>query len=174
VEKSLFKNKWIEVVEMDDWYTVHKPTYNGVSVLVYDELRDLVLMRYEHTPPHGPGVRATSITGMIDGFPELLDEQTRAFYTAQKELWEEAGLELASIGELQFLGTAFPGKGSPHLVYLFALRWDSARGLAEPTGDGTKGEVGAYVKWMTRKEAVQSDNLIVAASVAKLMYHEGR
>ena len=75
MKKVLFENRWMNVVELDNWYVctdeVRTSNNNFVCVLPFRHTHDGVefLMRYEHNPAHGnkPGVMGLScITGQCE------------------------------------------------------------------------------------------------------------
>lgn len=169
--KQLFDNKWIRVFLKDDWYTMTRSGH-GVAILPYrpkSKYKDWdweVLIRYEHCPPHTDGQRegkfsATAVTGMIEEGHTVVD-------TAVKELFEETGYKVDK-GNLEYLGWVYPTKATDDKLHLFAIDLD---GVPEPTdsliGDGTKGEEGAYTRWVSVKEATRLPNMYIGACLAKM------
>jgi len=164
-DKVLFENKWISVIERDGWYTLsHQPTGpEGVAVFVYDSKRNKALARYEHCPAHCKPEEfyITAITGSMD------KEGKSPLDIAVMELEEEAGL-ITTPGSLVSLGTCLPMKSSDYKQHLFALDYDSSLPLLKPSGDGTEGEEGAYVEWVSLPELVFCSAPSVGLSVARL------
>lgn len=175
-DELLFENKWIQVLERDDWYTfTHNPATDGkaIMVLVYDfnDPDDLKLLgRYEHNPAHTGGSRSpkdssmelTSITGSYEKDMTLEE-------VAIMELEEEAGL-LAEVEELESLGMIYPSKGSDTEIHLYAID-GAGRELKKPTGDGSKGEENAYVEWMNAADLLQKSNCpIVGCAFSRLIF----
>ena len=159
-DKVLWENEWLRVKMKDGWYTCTESTKgDGIAVCVFRPKTKEVLIRYEHTPCHGEGLRQTSITGMMDK-GETPDQ------TALRELKEETGIT-ANSDELLGLGWVFNSKSSSDKTYLFAVD-GSNKEIGEIVGDGTKGEEGAYVKWESLEIALQLNAPSVLASLAKL------
>lgn len=156
-EKKLWGNEWIQVFELDDWYTIyrHGGTNSGVAVLAMKG--DEVLVRHENCLPHG-GFVDTSITGTIE-------EGDDPLYTAVKELREESGYDV-SPEKFVDLGWIYPSKASDMKMYLYAVEiTDEPQGDLE--GDGTKGEEGASVKWVSREEACFNKSPNVASMMMR-------
>ena len=159
--KMLWQNEWMEIREIDGWYTMaHNTKGDGVAVLGYDKDSSKILVRTEHNPAHGEGFRRTSLTGTIEGGITLLE-------TAVKELKEESGYE-ADPSEFTELGVVFPSKFSDYRLYLFAVDLTGKQqGAIE--GDGTEGEAGADVEWVAVTEAIRTvDDPSMCACILKL------
>lgn len=168
MEKTLWKNKWVEVYEKDGWYTCTRG-HDGVCVLAYRYERGDVqsLVRLEHTPCHEDGPRVgkynrTSITGMVeDGLTPI--------ETAVKELLEETGYT-AKPEDIEPLGWVYVSKQSSDKCYLFAVDLsdhDTPTGLL--IGDGTKGEEGASVEWVPVLEVLELPSSSMSACIARLL-----
>lgn len=158
-EKLLFKNKWIQVLELDDWYTIyrHNGTNHGVAILGLDG--DKVLIRVENCLPHG-GFVETSITGTVE-------EGMTPLQTAVMELKEETGF-VASEDEFIDLGWIYPSKASDMKMNLYAVNL-SGKEQGSIDGDGTKGEDGASVKWVPMHEACFNRSPSISAMLMRYM-----
>jgi 8-oxo-dGTP pyrophosphatase MutT (NUDIX family) len=165
-DKILFESEWISVIKRDSWYEFsHSKKSNGmgVVVLVYDfnnPSDQKLLARWEKTICHDPkfsfcnpkdyNLFLTSITGQIDKRDKSPQE------IVLQELLEEAGI-VAALDELEELGTCYPSKGSDSLYYIYALN-GSDKQLGYIKGDGSKGEEGAYVEWMSAHKLIDNVN----------------
>lgn len=149
-DETLFKNEWLEVRKLDDWYTywTNPKCESGIIVLVFDQSKNLVLGRYEYTPCHASEHKLTSITGGVE-------KGETPIYSAVREVKEETGIHDIEEKDLIDLGWYWPVKNSDHKVYMFALKYDSTKKLGEIVGDGTKGEEGASVKWISPSELIE-------------------
>lgn len=165
-EKVLWRNEWLSAILKDGWYTFFRHRANGVSVLVIDEVAKKILVRVEHTPCHADGFKLTALTGSMEDFG--LGEMANAENTAVMELREEAGIH-AEILSLVFLGWVWPLKSSDYKQFLFALPWSVDAKRHEIVGDGSRGEEGADVKWVTYEEALMIEDPSISASMARLL-----
>lgn len=159
-DEILFGNNWMELKKRDGWFTfAHNTHGDGVAVLGYRHTTDGLqyLLRVEHTPPHGPGFRRTSLTGTIEhGLTPL--------QTAVKELLEESGYTAAE-SEMRPYGWVHPSKFSDYKQYIYAVCLDGKiQGPIE--GDGSDGEKGASVVWVPLHEALAVNDPSVAATIA--------
>jgi len=164
--KELFHNDWLSLMETDDGYVYsHETRCNGkiVAILVYepgaDEDIHRVLGRFENTPCHGDGIALTSITGGVE------NDDVKG--TAIMELKEEAGI-IAKPEDLIDLGVVRPTKSTDTEVYLFAVRGDDKE-TVEAKGDGSKGEKGAYCKWVSPLEAVNCKDPLVPTMIFRYL-----
>lgn len=165
-DKIIYESEWISLVCRDGWYEfAHNKKSNGlgITVVVYDfsnPTDQKILARWEKTICHDPqhshyspkdyNLFLTSITGQIDKKGKSPKE------IVLQELLEEAGI-VASLDELEELGTCYPSKGSDSLYYLFAVN-GSGKQLGVIKGDGTKGEEGSYVEWMPAHKVIDNVN----------------
>ena len=167
-DEVLYKDKWIELRKKDDWYTyAHNVVGDGVAVLGFRRTPSgipgvciwEVMVRSEHTPPHGEGFRLTSLTGSIEHGLSPLE-------TAAKELKEESGYEINSDSIID-LGWVYPSKFSDYRQYLYAV---DLTGLPQGRieGDGTEGEKGASVGWFSVDFALEVNDPSISASIARL------
>ena len=161
-DEVLFKDKWMELRKKDNWYTyAHNTHGDGVAVLGTRQISGMVrqyLVRVEHTPPHGIGFRYTSLTGSIEN-----GDLPRT--TAVRELKEESGF-IVSPDELIDLGWVYPSKFSDYKQHLFLVHLDG-REQGEIEGDGSKGEEGASVIWMSISAALAVNDPSIGATVAR-------
>lgn len=163
-DEILYADKWMELKKRNGWYTfAHNTHGDGVAVLGFRKTSEGVqyLLRMEHTPCHGEGLRRTSLTGTIE-------HGLSAIQTAVKELLEESGYT-ASESEMIPMGWVFPSKFSDYKQNLFAVDLTGkTQGPIE--GDGTNGEKGAYVVWVSLMEALEANDPSISATIAKLMF----
>lgn len=177
-DKLLYENQWVQVRERDGWYTYTRGKQSdgkAIMCLVYDfsnEDEPKLLARYEHNPVHLDGTRSdkdskyemTSITGSYE--PDMTLEEVVIM-----ELKEEAGLE-ASEDELESLGMIYISKSSDVACHLYAID-GSQKELGEPSGDGSKGEEGAYVEWVPATELLLKSNCpMVSCAFNRLVFKE--
>jgi len=166
-DKVLWKNDWIEVRERDNWYTfTTSPSGNSNGVAVLGFKREVgetqYLGRYELTVCHSPEIELASLTGMCD------KEGENVKTTAMRELEEESGYVVNDLRRFIELGTVRPSKSSDYTITLFAIEIKDTDEKVEIAGDGTKGEEGAYCKWISREEAVNCKDPLVSTMIARL------
>lgn len=149
---TLFKNKWVEVHEK----VTEKGTYvyshsawcggQGVAILPFKVVDGqlFLLGRFEVCPAHSDTFDLCSITGGMD-----VEGESPAF-TAKRELLEEGGYKV-SVEKLIYLGDVRPSKQSDTTQHLFTVDL-TGKEQGEIVGDGTFGEEGAYVKWITPEQ----------------------
>ena len=161
--KTLYRNEWLSLQETLDGYVYaheEKSDGQGVAVLAYRAKPLLVVGRYENCPCHFDGMALTSLTGQVDPGETPLQ-------TAARELFEEAGIT-AGHDEFQSLGTVRPSKAADTTMHLFAVDIGD-RDIGRGPGDGTKGEEGAYCKWVDHEQALISKSPVLATMVARLV-----
>lgn len=163
-KEVLWENEWLEVQMIDDWYTsTHNAKGDGVAVLGLrkgeDDSMTEVLVRMEHTPCHGEGLRPTSLTGTIE-------HGLNAIETAVKELKEESGYD-AKPEEFTELGWVYPSKFSDYKQYLYAVDL-TGKEQGDIEGDGTIGEKDAHVEWKTAEEALEANTPVIGCILCKL------
>lgn len=160
--KTLYRNEWLSLQEtMDGYVYTHeeKSDGQGVAVLAFRPRPLRVVGRYENCPCHFDGMALTSLTGQ-------LDQGETPVQTAVRELFEEAGITVGP-DEMKSLGTVRPSKASDTVMHLFAVDIGD-RDIGRAPGDGTKGEEGAYCKWVGHEEAIMSKSPVLATMVARL------
>lgn len=161
-KKTLWEDDWLKVVKIDDWYTAYEQKKgHGVSVLILNPATKKVLVRNEHTPPHGSGLNKTSITGMMDVKGEAPAE------TAAREVKEETGIDCKA-EDLISLGWVHPSKASNFKLHLFCLTRDNEE-TGEIVGDGTKGEEDATVEWISMNDALKTRSMDISACLARVL-----
>lgn len=148
----LFENPYIQVHQRDGYYIYRSAPWcnsTGVAVLPFRKVAGLLqfLGRFEHRPCHDkdePGkLRLYSITGGYDNSDVFTVPQC-----ALNELKEEAGI-VTTERFLIPLGSIMPSKESDTVVHLFGLNLDKAEyEEVQATGDGSRGEEGAYCDWV--------------------------
>jgi 8-oxo-dGTP pyrophosphatase MutT (NUDIX family) len=164
-DRILFDNEWLQIRETPDRYVYchdAKGGGHGVAVLAYRAVDGeiQVVGRYERCPCHHDGFALTSLTGMMDSSLE------DAVATAVRELKEEAGID-ATTDEMESLGTVRPSKHDDAVLHLFCVDVGD-REIGEAVGDGTAGEVGAYCRWVSFKDAIWSKSASLVTMVARL------
>lgn len=163
--ETLWKGKYISVKLLDGFYEfLHDGRGKSVAVLGYRRVgKDAweFLGRFENCPPHQDGIVLCSLTGGME-------EGENPKQTALRELKEESGIVYDS--EIKELGTLRPSKASDTTTYLFAVDLsdvpDKEKYIGK--GDGTKGEEGAYCKWISKSDAVNSKDPILISMIARL------
>jgi len=167
-DKILWKGKYISIKLLDDWYEyLHDGTGKLVVVLGYRRVgKDAweYFGRYENCPPHKDDIALCALTGGVEK-----DEDPKE--AALRELKEESGIVYDSYdSKIKDLGTLRPSKASDSTAYLFAIDLGKVPEKERYTGegDGTKGEEGAYCKWVSRKEAINSKDPLLISAIARL------
>lgn len=166
-DKVLFKNKWIEVREKDGWYTYSHSSWckgKGVTVLGYRKSNDKIeyLGRHELTICHSDEIELCSLSGGFD------KEGENYKICANRELEEESGYVINDMRRFIELGSVRPSKSSDTEIFLFAIELKDNDEKIEIVGDGTKGEEGAYCDWVSREEAINCKDPLVATMIARL------
>lgn len=162
-DKVLYANDWLSLRETRGGYTYaheEKGRGAGVAVLAYQEDPLRFVGRFEECPPHRDGMALCAITGQM----EYQAESPLA--TAVRELKEESGIEV-HYSQLGDLGTVKSGKQTDTVMHLFAVDVGD-REISEAVGDGTRGERGAYCKWISPNAALWSKDPLLAMLVARL------
>jgi len=166
----LYKSEWLNVVRLDGWYDVWESpelvNNTAVAVLAYkdtDEGRKYV-GRYEWCPAHSPTKEflLSSLTGGTESEDPRVD--------AIRELEEEAGVRGKTIDDLIDLGSVFISKNSTTVLRLFAIQVDE---IGKSTGDGTKGEEGAYCDWVSEEDLIYCKDTSVQTILMRLNHIKG-
>ena len=169
-DKVLFTNKWIEVRQRDFFVYIHNPWCNskGVGILPYrkkvgksgiEEVEYLGVL--EVSPAHGEEPKLGVVTGGYDKEGETFAA------CAVRELEEEGGV-VVNEGELVSLGHVRPSKASDGITYLYAVEVLPHHSIVEIKGDGTVGEEGITPIWVTKEEAVFSQDPLFATLISRL------
>lgn len=153
-DQVLNKHKFFEVRLMNGWYEYLRHTHPQCVCVLAIRLHNneqQVLARIESCPAHfhnpdkllPDGAEITSLTGMIDN-PDLSPRET-----AVKELYEEAGIHIEP-EEITYCGSVFPAKSSSSIMHLYFIDLTDHPNsdTQTPTGDGTRGEEGAFCIYM--------------------------
>lgn len=188
-EKVAFDSKWLQVVELTieakdgrqtPYYMNRYPWSNstGVAILCYRDVeykeKDFpsgefpgeghfyreYLGRFEYLPAHGEEMKLSSITGGYDKPGESYLE------CAMRELEEEGGLTTTSDKVIP-LGTIRNSKSSDNIMHLFAVDVKDCFAVTM-VGDGTIGEEGSYVKWVSEHDAVWSEDTLLPTMIQRL------
>lgn len=163
MDKELFHNEYLAVIDRDGYVFSREVRCNGVIValLPFRASNDHFefLARLEICPAHGPEPKLCSITGGVE--PGVSVEET-----VQHELWEEAGYHV-NIDELIGLGVAWPSKSADTIAHLFAIDVTS-KSPSTPPGDGTQFEVNSSVKWVDYEQGVQTTDPLFVIAIARL------
>jgi 8-oxo-dGTP pyrophosphatase MutT (NUDIX family) len=166
-KKPLWTGEYLSVYLLDDFYeTLHDGTGKFVAVLGYRRVgRDAweYLGRVEKCPPHQDGFALCALTGGIEKDEEPLQ-------AAIRELKEESGI---TSDKLKPLGTIRPSKMSDSTGWLFAvdLTDEPDQDKYAGKGDGSKGEEGAYCKFISYKDGISSKDPILATMIARLGFN---
>lgn len=166
MEKCLFSNPFLAVIDRDGYTFVHEVRCDGhiVSLLPFRRTRRgrEYLARRETCPAHAAlneQPELCSITGGVE--PTHTPTET-----AQIELFEEAGYKVHA-DELMVLGAVKPSKAMDTVAHLYAV--DVTHKVAEPApGDGTRWEVGASVEWVNEQAALEIGDPLFLAAIAHL------
>lgn len=156
-DKVLYENKWVSLMETPDGYVYsHETRCKGhtVSVMVVNSKAEKILGRFEMTPAHGPQTKLCSITGGV--------EHDDPVSTALHELEEEAGI-VVTADKLISLGTVWQSKSADTVVHLFCIEYDGPINR-NPAGDGSAGEVGSTVEWVSVDDAIACGDPLMAAA----------
>lgn len=162
MDTELFGNRFLAVIDRDGYTFVREVRCDGhiVSILPFRTWRGKrqYLARRETCPAHAlinQQPELCSITGGVDPGRTPIE-------TARSELLEEAGYKV-DISELVSLGIVKPSKAMDTVAHLFAINITGMRPEVA-TGDGTKWEKGASVKWVNEADGLNiADPLFVAA-----------
>jgi len=166
--KLLWKDDYIEVRKKDGWYTyVHDGTGKFVAVLGFvKEPEFMILGRYEDSPPHNEGISLASLTGGLEEKENEKDGATREF-------GEESGIKINK-EDLISLGEVRPSKFTDSVGYLFAVDLtnivDDLDKKYMGEGDGTKGEQGAYCKFVSLEDMLKSKDPLSITCFARLKH----
>jgi 8-oxo-dGTP pyrophosphatase MutT (NUDIX family) len=168
LDKVLFHNPYLAVIERDGYIFAREVRCNGVIVCLlpfritpdYPEF----LARLEICPAHGPELERCSITGGVESGESI---QEAAF----QELWEEAGYRV-KVDDLISLGLMRPSKSADTVVHLFAVDV-TGQSQSPPPGDGTRFEATASVEWVNEEQGLEiADPLFVAAMARLKSYYQ--
>jgi 8-oxo-dGTP pyrophosphatase MutT (NUDIX family) len=186
----LFDTKWLQVKKailgdeegnkVGEYIYQHAPWTKGqgVAILAY---RDVELQeedfppgdfpghgifvreflgRYELCPAHSTEYELCSTTGGMDV------EGESPITTAIRELEEEAGFTTLPEHVIE-LGTVRQSKSSDGTTHLFAVDIQHCREV-EATGDGTVGETGSYMDWVSEEKATFCKDPLVSTMIQRL------
>jgi 8-oxo-dGTP pyrophosphatase MutT (NUDIX family) len=163
LDKVLFRNQYLAVIERDGYFFCKEIRCDGiiVSLLPFrfngDELE--YLARLEVCPAHRPEPEMCGITGGVD--PGWTVEEA-----AQQELWEEAGYQIDR-GDLINLGQVRPSKSADTTAHLFAVDVTDHPQSTSP-GNGTHLESSASVVWVNYSQGIQVTDPLFVTSIARL------
>lgn len=163
MDKVLFKNQFLAVLERDGYVFSREVRSNGklVAVVPFRHAANgrEYLARVEICPAHSPKPERCSITGGIEN-----DEAPRL--AAQRELVEEAGYAVEAQSLID-LGQVRPSKSAATIVYLFAV---DITGLTPQAahGDGTRWEDEAWVEWVSHEQGLQIEDPLFVTALGRL------
>ena len=158
MRKVLFKNPWLTVVELDDWFIATEPTQSkgnrAVAVLPYREVsappnatswqhRNEFLARFELNPAHMTGLshQTSIITGAC--------ETGNPLHHAKAELLEEGGYDIPE-DRFVFLGIVSPIKTSCTKLHLYAVQIYLGDKQVPAQGDGGVHDRKEYAEWVSK------------------------
>lgn len=166
--QSLYETKFLSLREREGYTYAHMSRAEGglVALLPYRVLdrRTEYLARYEICPAHQLSPDTYAITGGII-------DQEAPLQAAQREIKEEAGYQVERADFLA-LGMVRPSKQLDTRAYLFAVDV-TAREQRAITGDGSRWEQGASVRWLTYEEGLALVDPLFVTAMARLKgdYH---
>ena len=147
--KTLFENKWIEVVELNGWFTATKPVQSKdnktVAVLPYrikDNKKEFI-SRFELNPAHLDGEMNHQVS-IITGACETGDP----LFHARMELREEAGYEIPE-DRFMFHGIVRTSKTSMSKMHLYSVKINESDEQLAYSGDGSGNEAKEYAEWVS-------------------------
>jgi 8-oxo-dGTP diphosphatase len=166
LDRVLFRNQYLAVIERDGYIFSREVRCNGVivSLLPFRTSPNGMefLARLEVCPAHGPDLELCSITGGLEP-GESIEE------AAQQELWEEAGYQV-DVDDLIGLGQVRPSKSADTVVHLFAVDV-TGRLQSTPQGDGSRFEINASVEWVDYEQGIQIADPLFVTAIARLERH---
>jgi len=142
-EKALYKGDTLSIIGYKDWEFVKE----GDMVVVLPYLRDEsnIILRHEWVPTyqyhykdHNDFKSVTHFLTMLTGTVEAGESLEN---TVRRELYEEAGIVLSNVYEVELDRHLFLSKGntSQYHTCILELRYNDFR-LTAPKGDGSLGE----------------------------------
>jgi len=161
VDKVLFENEFMALIDRDGYIFSREVRCNGVIVAIVPFRNAMTgqefLARLEVCPAHGLEQERCCITGGAE--PGKPIEQS-----AQKELLEEAGYRV-EVSSLIRLGNVRPSKSADTIVHLFAVNV-TGKPQEAALGDGSTFEKGSGVAWVDYRQGLEiTDTLFVTAMV---------
>lgn len=149
----LFKNKWLRVVRLDDWFVASEPTQSknniAVAVLPYRKIGGVIeyLSRFELNPAHMTDKKhqMSIITGAC--------ETGNPLYHAKMEVLEEAGYDIPE-ERFKSHGIVTPLKASATKLHLFSVRVYKKDKRGKYEGDGSKNESREYADWVSYDDII--------------------
>lgn len=163
-DEVLWRNEWLSLRQTKGGFTYaheEKGRGGGVAVLAYRGKPMQIVGRFEECPPHRDGMSLCALTGQLD------KEGEPPIDAAVRELQEEAGIIVGS-HEMTSLGTVKSGKQTDTEIHMFAVDIGD-RDIGKALGDGTRGEEGAYCKWIDYGQAVESKDPLLGTMAARVM-----
>ena len=164
--KTLFTEKWFDVIEIDGKVGIHNK-HMSVAVLPFtnDEngmVKEIGIL-HEPNPFREGGFCDTLITGTVEY------EDDSLLLTAIRELEEEGGIAVPPTENARwiFLGTIYPYKDGDRMVPVFAVDVTGLE-VKEPQGDGTEKEAMAKFSFEEVGRGIASDEALVLSSFLRL------
>ena len=165
MDKTLFQNQFLAVIERDGYFFSREIRCDGVIVAILpyrmNDNKLSFLARFEVCPAHGQEPELCSITGG-------LSRNSSVEETAQKELWEEAGYRV-EVGEFIRLGQVKPSKSADTIAHLFAVDV-SAKAQSTPAGYSSRFEADASVRWVDYDQGIGIEDPLFVTSLARLVH----
>jgi 8-oxo-dGTP pyrophosphatase MutT (NUDIX family) len=163
MDRVLFRNQYLAVIERDGYTFAHEVRCHGVIVAIVPfrtiGTRREFLARCEVCPAHGPQLELCCLTGGLE--PGQTVEAC-----AQQEIYEEAGYAVAA-HELRHLGQVHPSKSADTVVHLFAVDVTQKHPQTAP-GDGSRFETNASVVWVGYDQGMHIADPLFVTAMARL------
>lgn len=155
-DKTIFKSKYIEVKERNNWYELSSSTgSNELVAVILRNGKGECLVRYENCPPYYQNGKEHMSMVALTGMKEVDETPIKAII---REIKEETGID-RKYYMLKYRGWVFTNKQSDLKIHLFYARERLDIGKNKKfigEGDGTRGEKGSYAKFVSRRQAIRS------------------
>lgn len=141
--KDIYKGSHLSLVNYKEWDIVQAK--DRVVILPYFKDDGCILMRNEYLPSYNLRFKGVSgyrdVTNFLTVISGGIDEGETPVQTIRRELYEEAGVVLSNLYEINIDEQVFADKGVAYMLYfsLLEISINDYR-LVQPPTDGTKGE----------------------------------